>query len=155
MRLVRRLAGAALLTAVVAVSVACGGSDVQVLRTADLLLDGEPFRPEVALTPAERARGLMQRDRAPDDGMLFVFPAPTTDGFWMKDTLVPLRVVFFDRRGQRVDEAQMTPCAEDPCPVYSSERPFRYALELAAADPRSARTIGPPEELQNLAERAS
>jgi uncharacterized membrane protein (UPF0127 family) len=71
-------------------------------ETTTLRLDGVTFRPELALTAAQQQRGLMFRKRAPKDGMLFVFTFPTRGGFWMKNTLVPLRIVFFDTRGRAV-----------------------------------------------------
>ena len=67
--------------------------------TTALRLDGVPFHPELALTSAQHQRGLMFRRKAPADGMLFVFERATTGGFWMKNTLVPLTIVFFDSGG--------------------------------------------------------
>ena len=96
----------------------------------------------------------MHRQTAPTDGMLFVFPRNTSDGFWMKNTLVPLTVVFFDASGKRVRKLSMTPCSADPCPVYYPRRTYRFALELPAADTRPARTIGPRLALRRLVDRA-
>ena len=87
--------------------------------------------------------------------MLFVFPEPSSGGFWMKNTLVPLRIVFFDRHGRRVRALRMQPCLSDPCRIYDPGRRYRFALELAASDPRSAKRIGPPADLRRLVERAS
>jgi uncharacterized membrane protein (UPF0127 family) len=92
----------------------------------------------------------MHRRRAPKDGMLFVFPTRTTGGFWMKNTLVPLTIVFFDSAGKRVRKLSMTPCREDPCPIYDPGRPYRFALELAASDGRRGLTIGPRAALARL-----
>jgi uncharacterized membrane protein (UPF0127 family) len=86
--------------------------------TATLRLDGMTFRPELALTSAQQTRGLMFRKRAPSDGMLFVFPRASAGGFWMKNTLVPLKIVFFDTRGRAVRRFLMTPCRKDPCHIY-------------------------------------
>ncbi|HXF97633.1 MAG TPA: DUF192 domain-containing protein [Gaiellaceae bacterium] len=122
--------------------------------TALLRLDGAPIRPELALTPAARARGLMFRTRPPRDGMLFVFPVATSGGFWMKNTLVPLRIVFFDSRGRSVRSLRMTPCLNDPCRVYDPGRAYRFALELPAADRRPARRLGPLPALRRLVLRA-
>ena len=63
--------------------------------STSLRLDGIVFHPEFALTSAQQQRGLMFRKRAPADGMLFVFRTATSGGFWMKNTRVPLRIVFF------------------------------------------------------------
>jgi len=115
-----------------------------------LTLDGVSFQPELALASASRARGLMLRRKAPADGMLFVFPEVESGGFWMKNTLVPLTIVFFDADGKRVRRLAMTPCRGDPCPIYSPERRYCFALELRAADSRPARRLGPPSELRRL-----
>jgi uncharacterized membrane protein (UPF0127 family) len=120
-------------------------------QTTTLRLDGVPFRPELAMTPDERATGLMNRRRAPKDGMLFVFPSNTSGGFWMKNTLVPLRILFFDARGKRVRALRMTPCREDPCRIYDPGRLYRFALELRATDTRKAAILGPLRELRRLA----
>lgn len=123
--------------------------------TAKLRLDGASFRPEVARTSDKRSRGLMNRQRAPADGMLFVFPRDTTSGFWMKNTLVPLAIVFFDRRGRQVTRLTMMPCRRDVCPIYSPDRRYRFALELRAGDKRAAKRLGPLEALQRLSRSAT
>ena len=123
--------------------------------TAKLRLDGVPFRPEIARTPAQRSTGLMNRRPAPRDGMLFVFPSDTTGGFWMKNTLVPLTIAFFDANGKRVRKLSMVPCRRDPCPVYEPGRRYRFALELRASDRRKAATLGPGRSLRRLLRAAS
>ncbi len=120
-----------------------------------LKLDGVPFRPELALTSAQRSLGLMHRRRAPADGMLFVFPEDTRGGFWMKNTLVPLTIVFFRADGGRVRKLSMKPCRESPCEIYSPGRKYRFALELRASDTRATRRLGPLAELRRLSRRAS
>jgi uncharacterized protein len=144
---------AALVVALFALGALAGASDA-VTRTT-LRLDGVAFRPELALDGETRTVGLMRRQRAPKDGMLFVFPEPSSGGFWMKNTLVPLRIVFFDRHGRRVRALRMRPCRSDPCPIYDPGRRYRFALELAASDPRPAKRIGPPADLRRLVARAS
>jgi uncharacterized membrane protein (UPF0127 family) len=155
MPIVLRMRRIVLLVAVVlAVSSTAGTGGAQPLA-ARLTLDGAAFQPELALTPAQRGRGLMNRRRAPADGMLFVFPYPTTSGFWMKNTLVPLTVVFFNANGQQVKRISMKPCIADPCPIYTPKRLYRFALELRAADRRPAKLLGPRSELRRLVRQSS
>jgi uncharacterized membrane protein (UPF0127 family) len=144
-----------LVPALVIALASSGGAGASSGATAALRLDGIPFSPEVANSSAERSRGLMQRRRAPKDGMLFVFPTRTTGGFWMKNTLVPLTIVFFDSAGKRVRKMSMTPCREDPCPIYDPGKPYRFALELPASDMRKGLTIGPRAALARLTRAAT
>ncbi len=59
------------------------------------------FRVEVARTPEQWARGLMHRTTlAPDAGMLFLFPKARRVSMWMRDTLIPLDMVFITRSGR-------------------------------------------------------
>jgi uncharacterized membrane protein (UPF0127 family) len=123
--------------------------------TAKLRLDGIPFRPEVARTTEQRARGLMHRSRAPKDGMLFVFRDDTTGGFWMMNTLVPLRIVFFNAEGRRVRQLRMSTCPDGDCPSYEPGRRYRFALELPVSDKRPAARLGPVGQLRELSRKAS
>jgi hypothetical protein len=148
----RRSALAVVVLAAVASSLAAAAGTS---RTASLRLDGQPFRPELATTSAERSVGLMHRRRAPADGMLFVFHDDTNGSFWMKNTLVPLTIVFFDRDGRRVRKLSMKPCRTASCPLYSPGRRYRFALELRASDPRAATRLGPLRELRRLSRLAT
>jgi uncharacterized membrane protein (UPF0127 family) len=142
-----------LVLALFAVCVAASSGGASVGGTT-LRLDGVPFRPEFAMSDAARARGLMYRKPAPADGMLFVFPRNTTGGFWMKNTLVPLTIVFFDAEGKRVRRLSMTTCRDGDCPIYNPGRVYRFALELRASDRRPARRLGPLSELRRLSRQA-
>ena len=98
------------------------------------LEDGFVVDLELAITPEEVANGLMFRPSLPPDrGMLFVFEAERQPSFWMKNTLIPLDLVFLDSAGTIVDlTTDVQPCAVDPCPTYSSSGLARAVLELAA-----------------------
>ena len=102
----------------------------------EALIAGRIFRLEVARTPSERAYGLMERANLPqEDAMLFVFEAEEYRGFWMKNTLIPLDILFLDARGIVVDVQTMYPqigASSAALKVYRSARPARYALEMNA-----------------------
>ena len=89
------------------------------------------FTIELAATPGERARGLMfRRSMQPDHGMLFDFQTPQPVAFWMKNTPLPLDMLFIDETGTVVRIAADTaPYSETPVP---SEQPIRAVLELNA-----------------------
>lgn len=74
------------------------------------------FRVELAVTPEEQARGLMFREAMePDAGMLFLFDPPRRVSFWMKDTLIPLDMIFVDGGGRIVAvEADAEPHSLQP-----------------------------------------
>ena len=88
---------------------------------------------EIADTSAERQKGLMnRRSLAPRAGMVFRYARDTTGGFWMKNTLIPLDIAFYDRRGRILRILTMTPCRRDPCRIYAPGVAYRSALEVNA-----------------------
>ena len=88
---------------------------------------------EIADDPEERSVGLMNRESLPpDQGMLFMFNAAEPLTFWMKDTLIPLDIIFFDAQGNVIGSDSMVPCEEDPCLRYTSSGPATSALEVNA-----------------------
>jgi uncharacterized membrane protein (UPF0127 family) len=86
----------------------------------------------VADSDVERARGLMQvTDLEGADGMVFVYDRPTNSAFWMKDTLLPLSIAYFDVDGMYVGAQDMQPCAPGTdCRVYPPPGEFVLAVEV-------------------------
>ncbi|MBD3388085.1 MAG: DUF192 domain-containing protein [Candidatus Altiarchaeales archaeon] len=86
---------------------------------------------EVADDDGERTAGLMHREGLPPDaGMLFVFEDEGMHSFWMKNTLMPLDMVWLDSDYRVVHVVSALPCESDPCPTYSPPTPSRYVLEV-------------------------
>lgn len=86
---------------------------------------------EVADTPERRMRGLMYRTDLPEDGgMIFLFPQDADQSFWMKNTPLPLDMIFISRERQIVGIVHDTkPFSLEPRGVG---RPSRYVLEVHA-----------------------
>jgi uncharacterized membrane protein (UPF0127 family) len=85
----------------------------------------------VATSDRERQQGLMGVTALPNDqGEVFVWSGPTLGGFWMKDTLIPLSIAFWDKGGRIVGMLDMAPCHADPCPIYHSPAPYVGAVEV-------------------------
>ncbi len=83
---------------------------------------------EVAVTPAQRERGLMFREKlGQNQGMIFVFEEPTEVCMWMKNTPLPLSVAFIDVEGKIVNIADMQPHTTDS---HCGAKPVKYALEM-------------------------
>ncbi len=88
---------------------------------------------EVARTPAQQDIGLMFRTDLPADrGMLFPMDPPRVASFWMKDTLIPLDIVFLRNGVVTKVDANVPVCTADPCESYSSGTPVDQVIELSA-----------------------
>jgi uncharacterized protein len=127
------------LALLIALLAGCGGDDdgatsetapgaTAVITTADEEVE---LSIEVADDEAERSRGLMFRTSLEEDaGMVFLYPEPTAGSFWMKNTLIPLSIAFFDADGTILRILDMEPCEGDPCPLYTPGVAFTGALEV-------------------------
>lgn len=95
--------------------------------------DGYTVQVELAIDDETRAQGLMFRDSLrPASGMLFFFPQDGHYPFWMKNTLIPLDMIWIDasRKVAHLKSA-VPPCKADPCPSYPPNVQARYVLEVA------------------------
>jgi uncharacterized protein len=91
---------------------------------------------EIAADPELRAQGLMYRDHLrPASGMLFLFDRDDEYGFWMKNTRIPLSMIWIDSEKKIVHiKDNVPPCYIEQCPSYQPAVKARYVLELAAGE---------------------
>ena len=111
---------------------ACAGA-----RQPWVELGNQRYAIEIADDDAERARGLMFRDALPTGhGMLFIHDAEEPQAYWMKNTKIPLDILYFDDERKLVaQQRDVPPCSlGDGCPSYPSDAPARYVLELNAGE---------------------
>jgi hypothetical protein len=115
---------------------ACAPTGAQwAMSRADVVFaDGTRVRVEIADTPELRQRGLMFREHlAEGDGMLFIFEEVGFYPFWMKNTLIPLDMVWLDADRRVVSIAHsVPPCKADPCPNFSPTADALYVVEVVS-----------------------
>jgi uncharacterized membrane protein (UPF0127 family) len=100
-------------------------------------IGGERYAVEIADDDQERARGLMFRDVLDEGhGMLFIHEGEDYLAYWMKNTRIPLDILYFDSARRLVSQQRdVPPCsAGDRCRPYPSSRPARFVLELNAGE---------------------
>ena len=92
----------------------------------------QPMRFEVVTTPAAQERGLGGRADIPENyGMLFVFPQAASYGFWMKDMLAPIDMIWLDTDGTILKIDANVPADSYPA-IYYPPKPVKYVLETRA-----------------------
>ncbi|MFA5386168.1 MAG: DUF192 domain-containing protein [Candidatus Paceibacterota bacterium] len=89
---------------------------------------------ETAKNPYQLAKGLMFRKSLDENkGMLFTFPNEAYRSFWMKNTKIPLDLIFISKDKKIVDiKENFLPCSQTLCPSYKSILPAKYVLEVNA-----------------------
>ncbi len=89
------------------------------------------FSIELAITQEEKQIGLMNRNHLDKDkGMLFIYTTPQKASFWMKNTLIPLDIIWIDQDFNVVYIANAQSCKQDPCPIYNPDSEALYILEI-------------------------
>ncbi len=100
---------------------------------AEVIIKGHPYRMEIAGTGQQRQQGLMfRRHLSAQSAMLFVYPVTGDHRIWMKNTLIPLMVVWLDDDETVIHTQRLEPCKADPCPSYGSDGASRYIIEFHA-----------------------
>src|SRR4051812_10590835 len=114
----------------------CGGADAA-KNTAPKSVDdrfaikvgGQTVQMQIAALPAELQKGLMfRKTMGEDEGMIFVFTSPQQQGFWMRNTTLPLDIGYFDPSGELKEIYPMYPLDERP--VTSRARNIQFCLEM-------------------------
>ena len=93
---------------------------------------------EVAVSPEERTQGLKFRSNlSKDSGMLFIFPEKAKHTFWMKDTIIPLDIIWLDEDYNVVHIVEgAQPCKELPCELFNPQERAVYVLEINSGESR-------------------
>ena len=104
------------------------------VKKNEVCFDDYCFDVELAMTLQDQQEGLMFRQSLePTQGMLFIFPNNQRHGFWMKNTKIPLDILWLNENFRVVDMAVgAAPCQTDPCPSYYPQNLSRYVLEINA-----------------------
>jgi len=89
------------------------------------------IKAELADTQEKKERGLMFRESLKENsGMFFPFDEDATYNFWMKNTLIPLDIIFISKDFKIVEIIHAEPCEEEPCKSYKTSQYSRYVLEV-------------------------
>lgn len=92
---------------------------------------GYTIKLELPQNAEQQAKGLMFRKNLPGDrGMLFRFGPPQPVRLWMKNTSIPLDMIFLSQGQVVAVVASAPPCAGNPCPTYGTEIPVNQVIEL-------------------------
>ncbi|MAH08007.1 hypothetical protein CMI38_07205 [Candidatus Pacearchaeota archaeon] len=107
-----------------------------------LTINNQTIHLTPAITNEQKSKGLMNITNLPSNqGMIFIYNQEQTLSFWMKNTLIPLDIIFLNQNYKVVDiKHNFQPCPNDnptyhsdyPCPSYQSKQPAKYAIELNA-----------------------
>jgi uncharacterized protein len=109
--------------------------DKKMSSIEQIVIEGVAFKIELAITPKEKAKGLSGRETLCDQcGMLFIYDNPDYYSFWMKDTLIPLDIIWFSKDWQVVDYlafAQPQGAREEAdLPTYRPKQKAQFVLEV-------------------------
>jgi hypothetical protein len=101
-------------------------------KQSQICINDHCFQVELAKTPEDRAQGLMFRKDLDDNkGMLFIFEEEDIYPFWMKNTLIPLDILWINIKKEIVFIYKNAhPCITEPCPIINPGRKAKYVLEL-------------------------
>ncbi len=116
---------------IVLVFCSCSFNSLDEKYEAEVYFDDEKVLLELADTSDEREIGLMYRENLDFGyGMLFLYKDEGKRSFWMKNTLIPLDIIWIDDKFKIVAIQNALPCVEDPCDIYNPLVEARYIVEV-------------------------
>jgi uncharacterized protein len=119
------------------------------LPKVSIEINGKVFLLEVAASTKDRQRGLMyRRSLNENEGMLFIYPSSSNNRIWMKNTLIPLTVIWVDQFSEVLTVKKLAPCDQTICPVFSSHGLSSFIIELNGG----AHHISPGDKIPDLLE---
>ncbi|MCK5332585.1 DUF192 domain-containing protein [Candidatus Parcubacteria bacterium] len=95
-------------------------------------IENNCFLVEIANTYQKREKGLINRENMlSDSGMLFIFTRKGNHNFWMKNTLIPLDIIWIDENMKIIYiEKNAQPCNVEPCETFGPNQKAKYVLEI-------------------------
>lgn len=126
----RRIIGYTLLIAIFAIALYS-----QNPTKPSVIIGDDTFYVKIANNDPERTQGLMGVSMlGKDEGMLFEFQDYKPRSFWMKNTLIPLDIIFINENNKIIKiHSNAKPCKTQTCPLYTSNNlPAKYVLEINA-----------------------
>ena len=104
-------------------------------QAKQIQIGGQTFVVEVAASPSERERGLSGRALLkPGTGLWFVFPAPDRYGFWMRDMLFPIDLIWVSPDSRVAGAISLQTCDDRFCPIHYAPSRVAYVLEVNAGE---------------------
>ena len=104
------------------------GNKVAIINSENELI---PIKIKIAKTQEEKEIGLMWvKKMDKNEGMIFVYDEDVQYAFWMKNTFIPLDLIFINSYGQILEILKADPCKQEPCLVYAPKNKYRYVLEM-------------------------
>lgn len=108
----------------------------QTTKDNEICFKDNCWQVEIADSAEEWEKGLMFRENLLEgNGMLFVFPKENIYSFWMKNTKIPLDIIWLDQNKKIVQIMEsVLPCEQKSCPSYTPKEKVKYVLEINAGE---------------------
>ena len=105
------------------------------MEKTEVTIGEQSFLCEIAVNESQRKEGLMFQKSLPQNtGMLFDLGEERKTGFWMKNTLIPLDIIWISKEKKVLSVIQANPCESEYCEIFQEEAPARWILEINAAE---------------------